>query len=64
MESKIMDRIELYKSGERTYAVLINGWEFLHEVFWGYDSEQDIIDTIKQRVADHFNTKPENINFV
>lgn len=60
--SKILDKIELYKDGN-TYTVLINGWEFLHETFIGYDSQEEIVEIITQRVADHFGVEPKELNW-
>lgn len=60
-----MDRdiIILQKLGKYDYRVLINGWVFLDERFLLYDSEEDIIDTIRQRVANHMGMKPEEVVF-
>lgn len=60
--SKILDKIELYKDGN-TYTVLINGWEFLRETFIGYDSQEEIVEIITQRVADHFGVEPNELNW-
>lgn len=60
-----MDRdiITLQKLSKYDYRVLINGWVFLDERFLLYDSEEDIIDTIRQRVAKHMGMKPEEVIF-
>ena len=60
--AKILDRLELYKDGN-TYTVLINGWEFLRELFIGYDSQEEIVEIITQRVADHFGVQPNDIKW-
>ena len=60
-----MDRdiITLQKLGKYDFRVLINGWIFLDERFLCYDSEEDIINEIKCRVAKHMGMKPEEIIF-
>lgn len=60
-----MDRdiIILQKLGKYDFRVLINGWIFLDERFLCYDSEEDIIDEIKCRVAKHMGMNPEEITF-
>lgn len=58
--SKIKDDVTLYKDGN-TYTVLINGWVFLRELFIGYDSQEEIVEIITQRLAKHFGVKPEEV---
>lgn len=57
---KIKDEITLYKDGN-LYTVLINGWEFIREYFVGYDSEEEIVEIITERIAKHFGVKPEEV---
>ena len=60
MVDKIKDDVTLYKDGN-TYTVLINGWVFLRELFIGYDSQEEIVEIITQRLAEHFGVKPEEV---
>lgn len=59
MPRKIKDEIELYKDGN-TYTVLINGWEWMRELFIGY-TQKEAVKVITERLAEHFGVEPNEV---